>query len=73
VTPARTKTSSVQARVDGNFAEELLAHDAVVLGLDPSDVVREGLKLVHRRVQEHSLINSYDAFTEVNAPHFPLA
>ena len=32
-TPARAKTSSVilQARVDSNFAEELLAHDAVVL------------------------------------------
>lgn len=64
-TPARAKTSSVilQARVDGNFAEELLAHDAVVLGLDgPSEVVREGLKLVHRRAQEQSLIDSYDAF-----------
>lgn len=64
-TPARAKTSSVilQARVDGNFAEELLAHDAVVLGLDgPSEVVREGLKLVHRQAQEQSLIDSYDAF-----------
>jgi hypothetical protein len=62
---ARAKTSSVilQARVDGNFAEELLAHDAAVLGLDgPSEVVREGLKLVHRRAQEQSLIDSYDAF-----------
>ena len=64
-TPARAKASSVilQARVDGDFAEELLAHDAVVLGLDgPSEVVREGLKLVHRRAQEQSLIDSYDAF-----------
>lgn len=63
--PARAKTASVtlQARVDGNFAEELLAHDAVVLGLDgPSEVVREGLKLVHRRAQEQSLIDTYDAF-----------
>jgi mRNA interferase MazF len=63
--PARAKTSSVilQARVDGNFAQELLSHDAVVLGLDgPSEVVREGLKLVHRRAQEQSLIDSYDAF-----------
>jgi hypothetical protein len=62
---ARAKTSSVilQARVDGDFAEELLSHDAVVLGLDgPSDVVREGLKLIHRRAQEQALINSYDAF-----------
>ncbi len=63
--PVRVKASSVilQARVDGDFAEELLAHDAVVLGLDgPSEVVREGLKLVHRRAQEQSLIDSYDAF-----------
>src|SRR5690348_11770977 len=63
--PARAKTTSVilQARVDANFAEELLAHDAVVLGLDgPSEVVREGLKLIHRRAQEQSLIDSYDAF-----------
>lgn len=63
--PARVKTSSVilQARVDGDFAEELLAHDAVVLGLDgASEVVREGLKLVHRRAQEQALVDSYDDF-----------
>jgi hypothetical protein len=65
--PARIKTSSVilQARVDGDFADELLAHDAVVIGLDgPSELVREGLKLVHRRAQEQALIDSYDAFYE---------
>ena len=63
--PARVKTSSVilQARVDGDFAEELLEHDAVVLGLDgASEVVREGLRLVHRRAQEQALIDAYDAF-----------
>ena len=63
--PRAAKASSVilQARVDGGFAEELLAHDAVVLGLDgPSEVVREGLKLVHRRAQEQALIDSYDQF-----------
>lgn len=62
---ARVKTASVilQARVDEDFAEELLTQDAVVLGLDgPSEVVREGLKLVHRRAQEQALIDSYDAF-----------
>jgi hypothetical protein len=62
---ARAKTGSVilQARVDGGFAEELLAHDAVILGLDgPSDVVREGLRLVHRRAQEQALIDAYDEF-----------
>ena len=64
-TPARAKASSVilQARVDSGFAEEMLVHDAVVLGLDgPSEVVREGLKLIHRRAQEQALIDSYDAF-----------
>lgn len=63
--PGRAKTPSVilQARVEGDFAEELLAHDAVVLGLDgPSEVVREGLKLIHRRAQEQALIDSYDAY-----------
>jgi hypothetical protein len=68
----RVKNSSVilQARVDGAFAEELLTQDAVVLGLDgPSEVVREGLKLVHRRAQEQALIDSYDAFYgSVRAP-----
>ena len=62
---ARVKAASVilQARVDGGFAEELLEHDAVVLGLDgPSEVVREGLKLVHRRAQEQALIDAYDDF-----------
>ena len=63
--PRAAKSSSVilQARVDGGFAEELLTHDAVVLGLDgPSEVVREGLKLVHRRAQEQALVDSYDRF-----------
>jgi hypothetical protein len=62
---AQTKPGSVilQARVDGSFAEELLGHDAVVLGLDgASEVVREGLRLVHRRAQEQALIDAYDAF-----------
>ena len=64
-TPARAKSGSVilQARVDGRFAAELLEHDAVVLGLaGASEVVREGLRLVHRRAQERTLIDSYDAF-----------
>ena len=64
-TAGRVKTTSVimQARVDGGFAEELLEHDAVVLGLEgASEVVREGLKLVHRRAQEQALIDAYDEF-----------
>ena len=60
-----TKPRSVilQARVDGSFAQELVERDAVVLGLDgASEVVREGLRLVHRRAQEQALIDSYDDF-----------
>lgn len=60
----------LQARVDDVFAEELLGRDAAVLGLaGASEVVREGLRLVHRRAQEQALINSYDAFyAEGRAP-----
>jgi hypothetical protein len=53
----------LQARVDSGFAEELLERDAVILGLDgASAVVREGLRLVHRRALEQALIDSYDTF-----------
>jgi ATP-binding cassette subfamily B protein len=48
----------MQARIDTGFARELVNHDAAVLGLEgPSDLVREGLRLVHRRARrrEHRL------------------
>jgi hypothetical protein len=49
--------------VDRSFAEELLGRDAAILGLDgASEVVREGLRLVHRRALEQSLVDSYDNF-----------
>lgn len=64
-TAARNEARAVvlQARVDSGFAEELLERDAVILGLDgASEVVREGLRLVHRRALEQALVDSYDAF-----------
>lgn len=66
-TSAQARPASVilQARVDANFAEELLERDAAVLGLGgPSEVVREGLNLLHRRAQVQTLIDSYDTFYE---------
>jgi hypothetical protein len=63
--PRRELTGSVivQARIDRGFASEVLGRDATVLGLDgPSEVVREGLRLVHQRAQEQALIEAYDAF-----------
>jgi hypothetical protein len=56
-------TTIMQARVDTVWAKELLEVDAVVLGLDSaSDLVREGLRLVHRRAQELAMAASYDDF-----------
>ena len=53
----------MQARVDAGFARELVNHDAAVLGLEgPSELVREGLRLVHRRAREMDLAAAYDDF-----------
>ena len=53
---------TMQARVDADFAE-LLKHDAAILGLDgTSEVVREGLKLLHKRARELELAAQYDRF-----------
>lgn len=67
---ARTRTAAeprrsviMQARVEATFARTLLERDARVLGLDgASDLVREGLRLVHQRAQEQAMADSYDAF-----------
>jgi len=54
---------TVQARVDVDFATELLQNDASVLGLSGmSEVVREGLRLLHRRARELALASEYDRF-----------
>jgi hypothetical protein len=56
-------TVVLQARVDADFARELLEDDAAVLGLDgASDVVREGLRLLHRHAREQAAAAAYDAF-----------
>jgi hypothetical protein len=53
----------MQARVDEAFARALLEQDAVVLGLDgPSELVREGLRLVHERAREATMAAAYDDF-----------
>jgi hypothetical protein len=62
----------MQARVDVNFARELMGHDAAVLGLDgPSDLVREGLRLLHRRARELDLATAYDEFYEGQVAPLP--
>ena len=62
-TASPRSTVIVQARIDSEFAEELLARDAAILGLDgASEVVREGLRLVHRQAQEQALVDSYEEF-----------
>jgi hypothetical protein len=56
-------TVTVQARVDADFATELLQNDASVLGLSGmSEVVREGLRLLHRRARELALASEYERF-----------
>lgn len=62
----------MQARVDGEFARTLVERDAAVLGLDgPSELVREGLRLVHRRAQEQAMADSYDAFYDGKTAPLP--
>src|ERR1039458_9929428 len=56
-------TVTMQARVDARFARHLLEADAAVLGLgSASELVREGLRLVHRRARELAMAASYDEF-----------
>ena len=53
----------MQARIDAGFARELVEHDAAVLGLEgPSELVREALRLLHRRAREMDLAAAYDEF-----------
>jgi hypothetical protein len=62
----------MQARVDANFARELVDHDARVLGLEgPSELVREGLRMVHRRAREMDLAAAYDDFYGGQAAPLP--
>jgi hypothetical protein len=55
-------TVTMQARVDARFARELEA-DAAALGLQStSDLVREGLRLVHKQASEQAMAASYEEF-----------
>jgi hypothetical protein len=59
--PAATVT--MQARVDAEFARQLVQADAPLLGLSgPSDLVREGLRLVHNLAKEAAMAAAYDEF-----------
>ena len=50
----------MQARVDAGFAREL-EDDAAVLGLrSASELVREGLRLVHKQARELAMAASYE-------------
>ncbi|MFL6238768.1 MAG: hypothetical protein ACJ735_04640 [Actinomycetes bacterium] len=63
----------MQARIDGEFAKVLVERDAAVLGLDgPSELVREGLRLVHQRAEEQEMADSYDAFYDGKPAPLPL-
>jgi hypothetical protein len=56
-------TVVMQARVDADFAAELIERDAPALGLQGiSAVVREGLQLVHKRARETAAAAEYDRF-----------
>jgi hypothetical protein len=70
--PAAVGTVTMQARIDAGFARELVEHDAVVLGLDgPSELVREGLRLLHRRAREMDVAAAYDEFYSGQAAPLP--
>jgi hypothetical protein len=58
-----TGTVTMQARVDAIFARELIEVDAAVLGLHgSSELVREGLRLLHKRARALAMAASYDDF-----------
>jgi hypothetical protein len=60
---APSGTVTMQARVDADFARELVEADAPVLGLDgTSALVREGLRLVHKQARELAMAREYDEF-----------
>ena len=62
-TPGAGATVVMQARVDADFAAELIERDAPALGLEGiSAVVREGLQLVHKRARELAAAAEYDRF-----------
>lgn len=62
----------MRARVEATFARELIERDAPALGLSgPSELVLEGLRLVHQRVREQAMGDAYDAFYAGNPAPLP--
>ena len=69
---SRSARRGHEARIDAGFARELVEHDAAVLGLDgPSELVREGLRLLHRRAREMDAAAAYDEFYSGKAAPLP--
>jgi hypothetical protein len=61
--PRRPATVTMQARVDAAFAAELIQTDGPALGLSgPSELVREGLVMLHRYAQEMIMAKAYDEY-----------
>lgn len=65
-------TVTMQARVDADFARELIESDAKVLGLSgASELVREGLRLVHKQAREAAMAAEYEEFYGGEAAPLP--
>jgi hypothetical protein len=70
---ARSASVVMQARVEESFARSLVEEDAVVLGLDgASEIVREGLRLVHERALQAAMAAAYDEFYAGEPAPLPL-
>lgn len=57
-------TVTIQARVDSGFLRELVEKDAPALGIGArqSDLVREGLRLLHEHAREAEAVAELDAY-----------
>jgi hypothetical protein len=59
-----SSTVTIQARVDSGFLRELVEKDAPALGIGTrqSDLVREGLRLLHEHAREAEAVAELDDF-----------
>lgn len=61
-----------QARIDHDFAEQL-HQDAEILGLDGrTDIVKAGLRLLHRHAAEEQMARSVDEYYVDAEPPLPI-
>ncbi|MGL5809937.1 MAG: hypothetical protein ACRCYQ_08335 [Nocardioides sp.] len=68
-TPA---TEVWQARIGRDFAEQL-QQDATVLGLSGrTDIVKAGLRMLHRRAAEERMADSVEGFYDGATPPLPI-